>query len=74
VSPTNETIGKITPHSSYILLSLIRCNSCFFHLLSKNVIIKIYVTVILLAVLCWHEICFLIVKEEDGVRAFENWC
>ena len=40
----------------------------------KNVIIKIYVIVILLAVLCGRETCFLTVKEEDRLRVFENWC
>jgi len=39
----------------------------------KNIIIKIYVTVILLAVLCGRETCFLTLKEEDRLRVFENW-
>jgi type IV secretory pathway TrbL component len=73
VSPTYETTGQITPHNSYILFSLIRCNYFFFHLLSKNIIIKIYVTIILLAVLCGCQTCFLTPKEEDRLRVIENW-
>jgi hypothetical protein len=73
VSPTYETTVKITPHSSYILLALIRCNSFFFHLLSKSAIIKIYVTIILLAVLCCCKTCFLTLREEDRLSVFENW-
>jgi hypothetical protein len=73
VLPTYETTGKITSHNSYILLSLIRCNSFFFHLLWKNIIIKRCATIILLAVLCGCETCFLTLKEEDRLRVFENW-
>jgi hypothetical protein len=73
VSPTYETTGKITPHSPYILLPVIRCNSFFFHLLSKNIIIIIYVTIILFAGLCGCETCFLTLKEEHRLRVFENW-
>jgi hypothetical protein len=42
-------------------------------LLSKNTIITIYVTIILLAVLCGCETCFLTLKEEDRLRVYENW-
>jgi hypothetical protein len=42
------------------------------HLLSKNVKIKIYKTIILPVVLFWYETWCLILREEHRLRMFEN--
>jgi hypothetical protein len=40
--------------------------------MSSNVKVKLYKTIILLVVLYWCEIWFLTVREENGIRMFEN--
>jgi len=47
-------------------------NGLFSSLLSKNLIIKIYRTIILSVVLYGCEIWSLILREEDRIRVFEN--
>jgi hypothetical protein len=40
--------------------------------MSINVKVKLYKTIILLVVLYWCEIWFLTLREENGIRMFEN--
>jgi len=47
-------------------------NLLFFSLLSKNLKIKIYRTIILPVVLYGCETCSLILREECRLRVFEN--
>ena len=47
-------------------------NLLSFSLLSKNLKIKIYRTIILPVVLCEYETWSLTLKEEDSLRVFEN--
>jgi hypothetical protein len=52
-------------------------NTCYnllsSHLLPKNLKIKIYKTIILPVVLYWCETSSLTLREEHGLRVFENW-
>ena len=73
VSRTFETTEKITPFISYILHTVIPCKIfCLPVCYQKNIIIKIYVTNILRAVLYGCETYFLTLTEEDRLRVFEN--
>jgi hypothetical protein len=56
--------GNACYHSAQNLLSS--------RLLSKNVQIKIYKTIILLVVLYGCETCYLTLREEQRLRVFEN--
>jgi hypothetical protein len=47
-------------------------NLLFSRLLSKNLKIRIYKTIILPVVLCGCETWFLILRKEHGLRVFEN--
>jgi hypothetical protein len=47
-------------------------NLLFSHFLFKNVKIKIYNTVVLHVILCGRETWSIIIREEHGLRVFEN--
>jgi len=55
-----------------VLIAIIRCRIVCFRLLSKNLKIKIYRTIILFVVVYGCETWSLILREERRLRVFEN--